>query len=335
MWPAATNARQRLRSMLMGCGQGRYRGRSRAAIPAKPENGRRIAVIGRPDHPNTREIESRNRCIGALAGIAGLRAAAPARPGDAGKKRLRLDHQAAGVAVKSSRGAGFPDVGGSCWSTCATASDERGVVQSMPGAACEGPLRRPGMCPGAVRGVGRQGATMSTPDIGAITSDIDAPSRGGGANVAARLVVDPRRPGRKLPSHRFVDRCRGRRRGQGERVWARRRGRCARLARSRLPDVLHCVQPRGGRAQKNSRRRGDLRAHADGRRGGARSARAPPDSESVRSGRHRPMDGECTGARCTGTRGTPHRDRHPPARSRREGTRYLAWRRYPAVPVST
>ena len=31
---------------------------------------------------------------------------------------------------------------------------------------------------------------MSTPDIGAITSDIDAPSRGGGTNVAARLVVD-------------------------------------------------------------------------------------------------------------------------------------------------
>ena len=34
------------------------------AIPAKPENGRRIAVIGRPDHPNTREIESRNRALG-------------------------------------------------------------------------------------------------------------------------------------------------------------------------------------------------------------------------------------------------------------------------------
>ena len=35
-----------------------------AGVPAKPEDDHRIAVIGRPNRPNPREIESRNRTLG-------------------------------------------------------------------------------------------------------------------------------------------------------------------------------------------------------------------------------------------------------------------------------
>ena len=34
-----------------------------AGVPAKPDNDRRIAVIGRPNRPNAHEIESRNRTL--------------------------------------------------------------------------------------------------------------------------------------------------------------------------------------------------------------------------------------------------------------------------------
>ena len=50
-------------------------------------------------------------------------------------------------------------------------------------------------------------------------------------------------------------------------------------------------------------------------------------------GRYRSMDRRVpAAARRAGTRGTPRRDRNPPARSWRGGTRYPAWRRCPSVP---